>query len=86
MSDSDAEQLPDEIKEVARSVELNLLPEKFINKPIEISSFFGKSRKLSYIRRSFAGWFWGIIKENETFFYFYTCPKTKVNGLMSVIL
>jgi hypothetical protein len=55
MSDSDAEQLPDEIKEVARSVELNLLPEKFINKPIEISPFFGKSRKLSYIRRSFAG-------------------------------
>jgi hypothetical protein len=44
MSDSDAEQLPGEIKEVARSVELNLLPEKFINKPIEIFSFFVKSR------------------------------------------
>jgi hypothetical protein len=28
MGDSDAEQLPDEIKEEARSVELNLLPEK----------------------------------------------------------
>jgi hypothetical protein len=53
MSDSDAEQLPDEIKEVARSVELNLLPEKFINKPIEIFSFFVKSRKLSYIQKKF---------------------------------